>query len=408
MKKLFEITARVLLVILSISLLIILIEAGLRITNYKKRPSPWRWATGTDKEKKSSSLFKLHPQRIYSLNENINNSQDDYDEFWATDGFGFRYNPSHRNNAPHKKPSVSIVMVGDSFTYGHGVKHFDSFPALIEKNLQKIGKNVIVHNAGIPGYGLDQEFLYIRDELIPKHNPDMIVWNLSVNDIDDDIVACLFKEKEGAFKQISAWHNTLYLEGLFFKHAPQLLQNSMFLNMLLNFPKAIVKQDHFTIGCTPLNGTPRKKLYEQISEKVNFFFNVLEETVKEKNIKIIITLIPYQLYFDENVSNDSRVIADYHRLRKIALSSNLKFINSNQEVAKLMKPGLLAYRNSQTKLASLDNQASVLGEASENLARILFLDDDFPYGLSHLNESGNQLLAGVVSRELQNILEQEK
>ena len=194
MKVLFSIISRIILVVLSFSLAIFLIETGLKITNYQKKELAFRWAI--ERKKDIRPLFAIHPQRIYAMNKNIGNSEKYYYPLWASDKYGFRYNPSHKNDISYKK---SIIMVGDSFTFGFKLEDInDAYPARVEKQLRSAGENVIVYNAGIPGYGLDQEFLYIRDELI-NHRPDMLVWNINVNDLFDSNETCLFKEKARQF-----------------------------------------------------------------------------------------------------------------------------------------------------------------------------------------------------------------
>ena len=64
-----------------------------------------------------------------------------------TDKDGYRF--SGKKKILGKK---NIVFLGDSFTYGFGVKFEDSFPGLVEKKLE--GYNI--YNLGVPSYGIQK------------------------------------------------------------------------------------------------------------------------------------------------------------------------------------------------------------------------------------------------------------
>jgi hypothetical protein len=56
-----------------------------------------------------------------------------------------------------------VVTLGDSMTYGEGVRYEQAYPALLEAMLQhNRGRPVQVLNAGVPGYSLNQSFLRLQ------------------------------------------------------------------------------------------------------------------------------------------------------------------------------------------------------------------------------------------------------
>lgn len=77
-----------------------------------------------------------------------------------------------------------IALLGDSFTFGWGVKEDECFARIFEKNLidsKKLGDKVEVLNFGVPGYSTFQETArYINDQ--NKFNPDAIVIYFVDND----------------------------------------------------------------------------------------------------------------------------------------------------------------------------------------------------------------------------------
>src|SRR5260221_401935 len=119
-------------------------ESFLAQAHYQKYTSSKGWTVGDN-----NSLFSIDPKRIYALTPNIGG-----DDYWASTPDGFRYRP-----APTEISQYTLVAVGDSFTYGHGVTHAEAYPYLLEKKLNSAGVEVRVINAGVPGYGPDQEYI---------------------------------------------------------------------------------------------------------------------------------------------------------------------------------------------------------------------------------------------------------
>ena len=77
-----------------------------------------------------------------------------------------------------------IVVLGDSFMEAYQVPLEQSFPRLLEKNLNKrLSKKVEVINLGVGGYGTAQEYLYLKEEGL-KYKPDLVILAfLGCNDV---------------------------------------------------------------------------------------------------------------------------------------------------------------------------------------------------------------------------------
>jgi lysophospholipase L1-like esterase len=73
-----------------------------------------------------------------------------------------------------------ILVIGDSFAWGYGVEESDRFSQRLEASL-----NVEVINAGVSGYGTDQELLWLRNEGV-KYDFDLVILQMSGNDIGDN------------------------------------------------------------------------------------------------------------------------------------------------------------------------------------------------------------------------------
>ena len=95
-----------------------------------------------------------------------------------------------------------ILVLGDSFTFGVGVNAGESYPKMLEAMLNKTSrgnaaKRYEVINAGVEGYGTEQEYLYLQ-KLQSRYKPDLVIVGLHSNDIDDvmrGIPSAIMKQK---------------------------------------------------------------------------------------------------------------------------------------------------------------------------------------------------------------------
>lgn len=80
-----------------------------------------------------------------------------------------------------------VVVLGDSVPFGWGVGEDDPFPrrleALLQQRPRRDGKRYEVVNAGSPGWGLTDEFFWLRDEGL-AFAPDVVLHCVINNDIE--------------------------------------------------------------------------------------------------------------------------------------------------------------------------------------------------------------------------------
>lgn len=79
------------------------------------------------------------------------------------------------------KPRIAIM--GDSFTWGYGVDNSDRFSDILERDL--FDNRIEVINAGVTGYGTDQQLLLYENE-IRKYKPDIVIVAMDLTDIFSD------------------------------------------------------------------------------------------------------------------------------------------------------------------------------------------------------------------------------
>lgn len=80
-----------------------------------------------------------------------------------------------------------MLVLGDSFGWGHGVDLADRFDEVLERR----HSNWEIINASVSGYGTDQQFLYLRDRGI-VFKPDVVLLLLYSNDFGNNNAAAQY------------------------------------------------------------------------------------------------------------------------------------------------------------------------------------------------------------------------
>jgi lysophospholipase L1-like esterase len=75
-----------------------------------------------------------------------------------------------------------LLVLGDSFAWGFGVEHRERFSEIIERR----HPDWEVINAGVSGYGTDQELLYLRGRGL-RYHPDVVLLLFHVNDFENNV-----------------------------------------------------------------------------------------------------------------------------------------------------------------------------------------------------------------------------
>ena len=106
------------------------------------------------------------------------------------DEHGFR----EGNGDPEDRGALRVFVYGDSFIQASYSTTDDSFVGQLEQRLAGVSRvPVRVFNAGVNGYGPDQLYLRMRDEL-PRFEPDLVILSVFAdNDVGDLIRNKLFR-----------------------------------------------------------------------------------------------------------------------------------------------------------------------------------------------------------------------
>jgi hypothetical protein len=98
----------------------------------------------------------------------------------------FRYNAHRcrdRDFGPPQENKPRILIVGDSFTEGQGVREADTFSRVLERDLRKTGRDVEVLNCGERG----RDFPALHDAfiaLVEAYRPSAVVYAMVLNDAE--------------------------------------------------------------------------------------------------------------------------------------------------------------------------------------------------------------------------------
>ena len=185
---------------------------------------------------KVSGIHKLDADFLYTMipGKKGADESEEYRENFSINSAGFRDEEIDEKATKSKK----MFMVGDSFTYGAGISsNTKTLPKLLEKflNQSKTKKgNVKVYNAGISGYGPDQEYRLITRKLIPEYKPDYIFWNLVIpSDLYDASIAsnwpipALYGLKNKQLVEYDARLNWFYPRNFIYQKGPAFLRSSL-------------------------------------------------------------------------------------------------------------------------------------------------------------------------------------
>ncbi|MBX9767124.1 MAG: SGNH/GDSL hydrolase family protein, partial [Bdellovibrionales bacterium] len=118
--------------------------------------------------------------------------------------FSFRLNKQgYRGEDWETSPDgKSVLFLGDSYTFGWGVRDAETFPAQIKAYFQKKRMSAKILNAGVPGYGTFQELAVLKD-WIESLNISLVVLSVVMNDAQPPEAIPLHPEI--SYRYASSW-----------------------------------------------------------------------------------------------------------------------------------------------------------------------------------------------------------
>ncbi len=148
-------------------------EIGVRL--YAPQKDAMRWFV-TDKRYGFTNRPNFHQRYHYPTNDYVMDIQ--------TNSLGLR-GPELDAQILSDPDALRVLLLGDSFTFGHAVQVEETFGHQLAQRLKGASRRSIVINAGVGGWGTLQEVTYARDHM-PFYRPDFVVLTFCANDPEND------------------------------------------------------------------------------------------------------------------------------------------------------------------------------------------------------------------------------
>lgn len=164
---------RIVLVILYLLLLSVLIEWVTKIFFQITRKDIDYYRNFSDN--RTPKIFIQDPMLGYKMLPNVtrNALTHDFQIVYRTNSMGLREKELGETG------KYKIIFLGDSMTFGEGVDIGMRFSDIIEKEIE----NVYTVNAGVPGYGIHQMYLWLKDYGLGL-KPDLVICTIIPIDLE--------------------------------------------------------------------------------------------------------------------------------------------------------------------------------------------------------------------------------
>lgn len=336
------------------------LELLLNIKGYSKKNIPFNWIADVD-------YYIPDDKLIYRIKDNYYNKEHNL----FTNNLGLKTNLTQI-----KFSSKPIIILGDSFVWGNTSNNL-TYPALLEKILRNNSCEIQVLNAGISGYGTDQEYLFFTERILPKIRPSILIWNININDIYDNIDRPLFDMQNNQLVRIPAWKNGYFLNGIFRYNLPAYLKLKSKLVNFISYKLSNVKLFHIN-SIYPTKWSV---------DKMHIEFVEMSKMAQKYGFKLLFVISPSQNIV-EGLPN-KQIDLEAIQLIKDALGK-LPYIDQNEIFIDYIKNYTYHVNNIGPSIRN------ILGLSTIDTSLFLDETDKFTKGQFHPNILGNYLMASSV------------
>ena len=175
----------------------------------------------------------------------------------------------------------SLLILGDSVSFGVGVDEDKTFPGILRKNLK-----VNIYNASVVGHNIIDYSFLIKNYHKNFDNLSRVIIMISLNDAH--LSKGIIHNKE--LKNESYFIRTL-------KHINIFLRNKSALFVLLKSKFTKADERHFNLLSSYYNDQEVLNKYKNTLKKIDQFS-------KSKNLKVNYILLPYSFQIQQNCNND--------------------------------------------------------------------------------------------------------
>lgn len=183
------------------------------------------------------------------------------------------------------KGTFRIYVLGDSYTYGQGIKMIETYPKYLEKFLNEKypSKRFEVINSSFLGLDTKRELERLRNKGL-KLSPDMVILGYCLNDPSNDSGATQWREEEQKEKIRVLFNNKTLLRVSHFYWFLKIKAEAIYFNTKI-FIRTFLK------------------LYDKDSKVWKNFehsFDEICKTTREKDIPTLVVIFPYFYQLNKN------------------------------------------------------------------------------------------------------------
>ena len=135
------------------------------------------WSVSDLQLSRESAHLRDHPTRLWVQAPNLDIALPEHGQL-RTNSLGFRDAPV---SIPKPAGEYRVLALGESSTWGHGVRVTETYSAVLQDLLIRSGRNTRVINAGIPAYTVQQSAVFLAEEGAVLQ-PDVILVYHQTND----------------------------------------------------------------------------------------------------------------------------------------------------------------------------------------------------------------------------------
>lgn len=114
----------------------------------------------------------------------------------------------------------TIVALGDSFTAGFRVTNDWRYPEILRRILRQAGHPANIMNFGMGDTGPDQQLRLLKEIILPRVTPGVVVWSFYSNDIHDNIQQSAYTIDNQELMPLDASGHWIYVRRSIFDSIP--------------------------------------------------------------------------------------------------------------------------------------------------------------------------------------------
>jgi lysophospholipase L1-like esterase len=267
-----------------------------------------------------------------------------------------------------------VYCVGDSFTYGVGVKRHEAWPSLLQNLLRQCdGTDYEVVNMAIPGYGSSYA-LYIADKIKKASDPKTLIiltgWNANNNDF-------------------LRWRELSSVETSILSRTNVFLEHSKFyclLKWLVTHRKDAVETDD--IELIPLTGAMDLYSFKAYQEICLYNLNKIAKMCKDHDVPLLVLNYPYRKMPENEYGLEYEY---YHLLFGRTPLSHEDYIISERQENEIAIHSVVRYIAERENLDYLDLNVCFQEGNPDSL---------FQKDLHHPTAPGHEIIARAVYKKL--------